>query len=156
MPMRNQAKKRLVVYMSAGLLMIGCRTLRTSGDTTISVCELARRGPEMAGRRVRVKAVYESDRRESSLLVDGTCPSVALSPLMSRKKGRDPSIDGMEEAMYQVPSDYRTDPLRVGMGVTLAVDVSGTFAWKSDEHPPGQLTIDRVWHWERVAGAAKR
>lgn len=114
-----------------------------------SVCELAKFGKEMDGRRVRVSAIYMSDQMHGSMLKDQHCFAEYIDLFRAADGKQDPSIEKFDVA---VRGRGLADPeLRV-----FSVDVSGTFHWRVDEVAHGEFLIEKVWRFKRYRGDWKK
>lgn len=156
MSMTRRAAQCAAMSAAALVLATACRTAHPWKEVRTTVCELERTGPTMAGKHVRIKAVFVSDHRHYAALIDQTCPRAALSLSLSGAKDRDKSVDELDEALYSIPADYATNPLKWGVGTRLLLDISGQFQWTAGERLPGRLVVEKMWSWQRLPQAATK
>lgn len=105
-----------------------------------SICELVALGGRAEGRKVRLDAVYTTDRFESTSITDPKCPGIVV-----RARDADSVDPSMKEFDTAVLGSVEDHSVRV-----FAFDVSGTFEWTSGKKPHGILFIERVWAFKRI------
>jgi hypothetical protein len=103
-------------------------------ETVMSVCDLAHVGAVMAGRRLRIAAIYETDFRHGAVLLDRRCAGSGIGIRYSTAKPRDPGLDDFERA--QIPSAEGPKHSRAS---TFEVEMSGEFVWRPNESRQGLL-----------------
>lgn len=112
-------------------------------EVRTTLCELVSHGQPFSGRRVRFTAIYMSDLRERTVLLDRRCPRVHLGPYETTE-APDPSIKRFDDALRGRLGDLE---LR-----QFAVDVSGRFTWHGHNEPYGSLEIQKVSSYRRIHG----
>jgi hypothetical protein len=116
-------------------------------EIVISVCELAHNGAVVAGKRVRIAAIYETDFRHGAVLLDSGCAGSVIGLRYSAAKPRDPSLEDFERA--QGPS---ADDPKHSRASTFEVEMSGEFAWRPKESRQGLLVVDKIWRFKEIPG----
>jgi hypothetical protein len=126
-------------------------------EVTTSICELARRGQEMSGKRVRVKVVFDTDCRHGSVAVDPQCPTVVMSVSYSHKEPKDKGLADFNRVVCALPSDWATNPRPSELIREYSLEASGEFVWRPREvrhliivERQGLLVIDKVWQFKRI------
>jgi hypothetical protein len=101
----------------------------------------------MAGKRLRIAGIYETDFRHGAVLLDRRCAGSAIGIRYSAAKPRDTSLDDFERA--QLPS---ADGPKYSRASTFEVEMSGEFAWRPTESRQGLLVVDKVWRFKEIPG----
>ena len=113
-----------------------------SAGVPISICRLVDIGEKSSVNRVRIKAIFISDGRENTILKDPGCRSINISPYENSRSQADRfSWKAFDRALKD-----RSDP-RVKI---YAVDISGTFVWRSTKQDSGLMFIERIWTFRRL------
>jgi hypothetical protein len=118
----------LIVLAVMGIL-VSAEVWADEAPAQTSVCELAKAGKAMDGRRIRLRAVFVSDLMHSSVLKDRGCPTEGVSPLQAEGAMQDQSAEKFNNAMWGKPEDHE---LRIS-GLTCLAFISGERA----RHPMG-------------------
>jgi hypothetical protein len=107
-----------------------------------TVCELSESGEAMNGHAVRLRAIYITDLKHTTILKDRQCRSVSLS-VLDAEEPVDASLQKFDEAVWGQIDDLN---LRIFL-----IDASGVFAQQSGE-PRGAFTIQKIWDFRRLRG----
>ncbi|HEY2347181.1 MAG TPA: hypothetical protein VGH80_15120 [Xanthomonadaceae bacterium] len=140
----------VVRILVAGILLTGLLPAAAAPapkEVAYSLCELVASSAHLANKLVRVRAIFETDMLERSILYDENCPQAHVE-LYDAKGKQDKSVDKWNRAMR--------DTYRKGLPVIFQVEFSAMFrvtpkqndiALVHDDHP--RLELFRVWNYSR-------
>ena len=137
-----------LTMLSLGLLM-ACATVRKSQAASAHVytlCELAANPSKYAGKTVRISAIFMTDMREHSVLMDPSCNSVRINLYNGPKGPYQASIDKLDKAEFKAYRELKP--------VTFKINFSAIFRIKPmprelpfSKRERGRLHLTRVWSY---------
>lgn len=132
----------LLAYFACGYCHSGAVPQVSSRIELHSMCDLVALGRDSDIRDVRISATYVSDPMHGAKLVDATCNSVILSPIIAPRsaEGR-ASWDRFNRAVVANSANHS---LRV-----FDINVSGIFIRRVTTRDSGVLVIDRIWSFKK-------
>jgi hypothetical protein len=138
-----KARKFFILWVS---LLASAIAVAQADENRTSLCELAKAGEHMNGRRIRLTAVYLTDLLDRSVLKDRRCPEQYFA--LDWKAPLDPSLDAFEKAVYAGANDKEL--------TQFVIEVSGEVLWQANENPRGTLIAKKIWRFKRVHGDWKK
>ena len=126
----------LTVFLGALAALGGCTT---SADVT-SLCDLTSSPDKFSGKRVSISAVYITDRRHTSSLIDNRCKDVHVDPYFANAQ----PDSGLAKFDAAVDGEMRDMSLRV-----FSIEATGKFEW-DPATKQGKLLIDNVSSYRRT------